>query len=297
MPTKITSITNAMRDRIEHAASRLTPAARHGILDFVLRARNPDGGYGNRRGVSDIYYTAFALEIRRGLNAPDTSPELPAYLATHLHRHDLRLADRVCLIRALVQVDPAHAALPAHLDALEAYRSRDGGYAMVPGAARSSAYAPFLVSLAWADVGGEIPARSHSTTAVLALRRADGGFVNDEALPMSATPPSAAAAVFLQGQAGFDPEPTHAYLRARMAVTGGMHAIPGAPVPDLLSTATALHALTVGGASLAPLRDPCLSFVEEQWHTNGGFCAHALDNVPDCEYTYYGLLALGHLLL
>jgi len=31
------------------------------------------------------------------------------------------------------------------------------------------------------------------------------------------------------------------------------------------------------------------------WTNRGGFYGNWLDDTLDCEYTYYGLLALGHL--
>ena len=73
--------------------------------------------------------------------------------------------------------------------------------------------------------------------------------------------------------------------------------MPGAPIPDLLSTATALHALVGMKASLEPIKEPCLDFVDSLWTSAGGFYGNWADDALDCEYTYYGLLALGHLSL
>jgi hypothetical protein len=78
---------------------------------------------------------------------------------------------------------------------------------------------------------------------------------------------------------------------------GGFFAAIGTPVPDLLSTATALHALTALQMPTAGLREPCLDFVDSLWTNRGGFHSTWLDDALDCEYTYYGLLALGHLSL
>jgi len=33
--------------------------------------------------------------------------------------------------------------------------------------------------------------------------------------------------------------------------------------------------------------------VQSLWHEDGGFSSQQLDTTTDCEYTYYGLLALG----
>jgi hypothetical protein len=94
------------------------------------------------------------------------------------------------------------------------------------------------------------------------------------------------------------PEPAIAeWLLARCHPSGGFFAAPGAPLPDLLSTATALHALTALGARLEAIREPCLDFVDTLWTNTGGFYGTWADDSLDCEYTYYGLLALGHLSL
>ena len=46
---------------------------------------------------------------------------------------------------------------------------------------------------------------------------------------------------------------------------------------------------------IAGLRDPCLDFVDSLWTNRGGFFGTWADDTVDCEYTFYALLALGHL--
>ena len=48
---------------------------------------------------------------------------------------------------------------------------------------------------------------------------------------------------------------------------------------------------------IAGLREPCLDFVDSLWTNRGGFFGTWADDAVDCEYTYYALLALGHLSL
>ena len=76
---------------------------------------------------------------------------------------------------------------------------------------------------------------------------------------------------------------------------GGFLAAPMAPMPDLLSTATALHALYVLQRPMGEEGPKCLEFVESLWTDGGGFRGYLEDDQADVEYTYYGLLALGHL--
>jgi len=48
---------------------------------------------------------------------------------------------------------------------------------------------------------------------------------------------------------------------------------------------------------LQPIQEACLDFVDSLWTSRGGFYGSWADGTLDCEYTYYGLLALGHLSL
>ena len=74
---------------------------------------------------------------------------------------------------------------------------------------------------------------------------------------------------------------------------GGFLASPQAPVPDLLATAVALYTIKTAGIALDDIRKSCLEFVEGLWDKQGGFCGSWQEKTPDCEYTFYGLLALG----
>jgi len=87
------------------------------------------------------------------------------------------------------------------------------------------------------------------------------------------------------------------WLLERCQPRGGFLASTGIPMPDLLSTATALHALAAMHVPLGGLVEPCLDFVDSLWTNRGGFFGSWADETADCEYTYYALLALGHLSL
>ena len=107
-----------------------------------------------------------------------------------------------------------------------------------------------------------------------------------------------AAAVLVLRQLGVSPgRDAGMWLLDRCYPRGGFFASPATPVPDLLSTATALHALAAMHLPLGGLREPCLDFVDSLWTNRGGFFGTWADDEADCEYTYYALLALGHLSL
>jgi hypothetical protein len=56
-----------------------------------------------------------------------------------------------------------------------------------------------------------------------------------------------------------------------------------------------LHALAGMHADLEPIKERCLDFIDTLWTSKGAFYGNWADDVTDCEYTYYALLALGHL--
>jgi prenyltransferase beta subunit len=107
---------------------------------------------------------------------------------------------------------------------------------------------------------------------------------------------STAAAVMLHRHLGGMAEAEQGrWISQRCHPQGGFRATPDAPIPDLLSTATALHALSAMHVPIDSIRESCLDFVDTLWTNRGGFHGNWADDELDCEYTYYGLLALGHL--
>ena len=105
-----------------------------------------------------------------------------------------------------------------------------------------------------------------------------------------ATTNATAAAAMVQGQlVGYASNRAVAYLCQAQDTSGGFRATASTPIPDILSTATALFALKQ--YRIAP-KYSVQDFVEAHWLENGGFAATLLDDCSDIEYTFYGLLAL-----
>ena len=136
---------------------------------------------------------------------------------------------------------------------------------------------------------------SRLTNVVESLRSSDGAFAKIPGQTVGSTTVSAAAVTMLRQLGRSAPAEVGPWLLERVHPEGGgFLAAPQAPLPDLLSTATALHALSGMQVDFEAVREPCLDFLDSLW-TGKAFCGHWADDVTDSEYTFYALLALGHL--
>jgi len=257
----------------------------------------PGGGFADRHGTADLYYTAFGLQALTALGSAMPVEPLAEYLDAFGDGDGLDLVHWACLVRCRALLGLAEAAnrRPKALRRLEGFRSADGGYAHQAGAEVGSAYGCFFALGAAGDLSAEPPDAVGLARCLQALRTPDGSYANDRRLPIGATPSTAAAVTALGALGWAAPADVAAWLLQRIEPTGGFAPLPGAPEADLLSTATALHALWVLGTDLGPIREPCLRFVRGLRRGDGAFAAHDNEETGDCEYTFYGLLALGHL--
>lgn len=269
------------------------------VRDFLQRRFLPEGGAADRAGRADLYYTIFALAGMAALEAAPPAAAVRGFLDGFGDGAGLDFIHLGALARC-------HAALGAGgcpvdrraaiLRRIEAHRCADGGYDSEPGAARGTAYGCFVALGAYQDLGRELPEPMRMVQCLKRLETPDGAWGNLPGM-RTGTVPATAAAVTLLHQLGL---PIHAdvaaWLLEQAHLEGGWLAVPGAPLPDLLSTATALHALACLECRLpAALREKCLDFIDTLWSAEGGFHGHWADDHLDAEYTFYGLLALGHL--
>jgi hypothetical protein len=170
---------------------------------------------------------------------------------------------------------------------IEAHRVADGGYSATLNDQSGSAYDCFLALGAYQDLDQPMPEIDRFDQAVSKL-------VANDTQPRL-TPIIAATATLCCELNQPVPQSLADDMLTCHQERGGFTVGPRVPVPDLLSTATALHALRCMGAGLSDIREPCLDFLDTLWSAEGGFCGSTIDKTIDCEYTYYGLLALGHL--
>ena len=269
------------------------------VRAFFLRQFAANGGGTDREGRADLYYTIFSLAGLQALQADAPVEKAEAFLRGFGGGDGLDFVHLGALARcwAAIGLEKMPAGLAdALLTRIEAFRSRDGGYDSDPESAHGNAYGCFVALGAYQDSRREMPEPLRMVQCLKFLETPDGAWANARGLSAGSTN-ATAAAVAVMHQLGMPMNAGVAdWLLARAHPQGGFLAMPEAPIPDLLSTATALHALACLEREIPPsVRERCLDFIDTLWSADGGFHGHWADDHLDAEYTFYGLLALGHL--
>lgn len=261
------------------------------VRNFFARQFNADGAATDRAGKPDLYYTIFALAGAQAMDAPIPLEKTRAWLQTFGDGAALDFVHLGALARCWAATGGTNLA-SAILARLETFRHRDGGYNS------GTAYDAFVALGAYEDLGAKPPDTLNLIRSLKRLETNDHAWSNhpDQKVGnLNAT----AGAVTLITHLGFPVnQAVGNWLLAQAAPQGGFLAVPGAPIPDLLSTATALHALACLERRVpSAVHEKCMDFIDTLWSADGGFHGHWADDHLDPEYTFYGLLALGHLSL
>ena len=274
------------------------------VSGFIGTQLNEDGGFKGRGGQSDLYYTVFGIEALLALDAEFDRARIATYLRQFGDGDSLDLVHLACLARCWADISELRdAGIEAPLRdgvlrRLEDYRCPDGGYSNSSGAQRGTAYGCFLALGAYQDLNGDMDNVAVLADCVESLRTPDGAYSNDPTIRIGATPATAAALTILHYLNEPVSDASIEWLLSQRHPKGGFVAVPvegSYGMPDLLSTATALHALALAGVSLNSVSEKCLDFLDSLWSAEGAFRGSWADPTLDCEYTYYGLLSLGHL--
>ena len=269
------------------------------VREFFLRQFAENGGGVDREGRADLYYTIFSLAGLQALQADVPVEKAEAFLRGFGDGGGLDFVHLGALARcwAAISLEKMPDGLADTLLArIEAFRSRDGGYDSDPDSAHGNAYGCFVALGAYQDLRREMPEPLRMVQCLKFLETPDGAWANARGIATGSTNATAAAVAVLH-QLGMPMNAGVAdWLLARAHPQGGFLAMPEAAIPDLLSTATTLHALACLEREIpGPIRERCLDFIDSLWSADGGFHGHWADDHLDAEYTFYGLLALGHL--
>jgi len=269
------------------------------IKSFIWDQRCPEsGGFADRDQTADLYYTSFAVDALTAIAEPLPEEALERFLNAQFAKiEELDFVHLCCFARIASALSNTRD-LDLVFEKIECYRTDDGGYNQTVNSKTGSAYASFLAFGAYSDHRRPVVNSDGVIESLNGLQQLSGGWANDTFLPVENVPATAAAITVYRNLQAPIPAQTAVWLDScYQKASGGFLPFPGAPLADLLSTAVALHALDGLQAEIKSKKERTLDFIDSLWTNEGGFHGSWEDDDLDIEYTYYGLLALGHLAL
>ena len=297
---KITSHSIELFETLSHASSLLHPEAMDAIGGYIHGQLRHDGGFADRNGDSDLYYTMFGLSCAAVLNLKVPHERIAGFL-DRFPPETLDLIHLDCLIKCRAAANllrnPALASIAGRFAALRNLSvdstTKKAVKRLLNADDSSSAYNWFLRLNAAQDCGLKLPWDSKIIELLELCRKPEGGFSNRSEIKTPALNATVAAILFKRQLTGINDVPALNWLSGQITASGGFKAAPETPLPDLMSTATALFTLKVCGMLTEATRELSHNFIFEHWRESGGFSGNIIDNHCDCEYTFYGLLAAG----
>ncbi|MCZ7644246.1 MAG: hypothetical protein M5U26_03015 [Planctomycetota bacterium] len=315
-----------LRDEIRAGLRRAPEDYRARHAAWLAAQQRVDGGFPNRRGISELYYTTFGLRALSCLEAlsPERAARALAFLRaeTAKTRHPFRDAiGAVSWWDAARLCEEAGAPAPASnerdearrrtREGLAALRRADGGWAKNSMEGNGSLYHSFLAALACQRMGEDTPEPARLEPFLAALADASGGFRENaysKRPGTNATASGVALTMLLKARgltgllaswsglrerlaawASRDLAPHAAFLASMAGAEGGFQATPNAPFADLLSTYTGLFSLKNLGRLEAGAFDRARAYARGLEQDEGGYVGFLLEQRADCEYTFYGL--------
>jgi hypothetical protein len=233
---------------------------------FVISRQTGEGGFADRGGKCDIYYSLFGCYIAEALGVDEVMPSLKKYVKSIVTANNYEGIHLKCSVILHAKLfGTAH--MPAVLKKNESLQAQ---------------YSDFLNLLTWYY--------SKDYYSLYRVQRKIKTIDTSVEMPCSVT----SAQLIIQYCIGKPEKEFVTRLNEFYLKNGSYAALKRAPAGDLLSTGIALYALEYVNYDTRIIRPDCLSYVDSLY-SQGGFCATVFDTDPDVEYTFYGLLALGAL--
>ncbi|WP_167615249.1 prenyltransferase/squalene oxidase repeat-containing protein [Maribellus sediminis] len=244
------------------------------IITFVRSQQNQNGGFNDRAGNPDLYYSLFGLWLSLATGQNESLSKLKKYCSG---------------IELPGQGPVEQMALILTKAALEPKTKRRSVFSLLrmlnqQGKNISLWYRFFLFALL-------VDALGKNKTFYYFLARIYLIFFH----PKPDFPCSLVAAfTYARKMMGLPLQKSHKLVMNYYVKSGGFKAFDTTSNSDMLSTAVALFVLKEIAADLRLIRPATLGFVQNNYF-EGAFLSGDGDETKDLEYTFYGLLALGSL--
>lgn len=310
-------------ETLEHSRNKLSTEAISQIKKFLMSQLHTEGGFMDRAGKPDPYYSVFGYTLAFVLDLEIPINKQNAFLERWSLNHEIDFVHAVSLMQCKILISVIQLKSQGKivnqlsrseflrgvarkkivkniiqesddlLKIIESFRSKNNGFNQAhKNADNASTYATFLAWTLFQDLG-LLKNERELIESIYSLKQDDGSFVNEIRSFSGVTTATSAGLIMLTSKQETGQEESILWLKSRWIVQGGFVAAEGLPIADLLSTSTALLALKMAGDSIINYSETCAEFINLHWDSSGGFFGSVADLHPDCEYTYYALLTLG----
>jgi prenyltransferase beta subunit len=273
---------------------KLSTESQQHLKKFVENAVLPDGSFPNREGKSDIYMTAFGIQLMNLLEIKQ-SQKTASYLRQLSDGEGLPFVHVSALARSwrFFKEDSLEIGSYGKIaEKLEYNRSNDLLWNQAFGTHFGSVYGTFLALLSYQNLSLSLPDEGKLVEPLRNLSSADGAFGTDRRAS-SGTTPSTAMATILLNYLEEDVSYYVSWLLKQQSGDGGFRAVSQMPFSDVQSTLYVLLALhCVSPNQLRAVSQEAGKFLLSM-NKESGFLGHCQDTIADMENTYFALAGLG----
>ncbi len=271
------------------------------VFKFLKSQQNTDGGFKDRGGRSDLYYSLFGMLILEAEGRSQKSEELltEPLEGRPLTRNPKLVTEIREKLREFIERQSSKE-VPGFIEqcclALLQKELRINRFSRTKTLAKLTrsfwkernsinfSYRSFVLFL---TLNAVLPFRG-------LLKRFSGKMLSRIEVNEHSPCSEIAAKVFLLKMLEKDGSEEQQLLMSFASESGGFRSFQHLEQADMLSTAVALFALKNADCDIRLLTPDCLGFIQQNF-IDGAFLSGDGDQTVDLEYTFYGLLALGKL--
>ena len=252
----------------------LDQQAQQEIIVFLKQSQHTDGGFTDRAGYPDLYYSLFGSWLAQATGQEILLDKLKSYIEKQ-NAETLGVVEQMALL--LIRSD-------LEKDSAEISAGKLFKLFFQQGKNIHLSYRFFLFTLVFDAIGKRKQLYYFIARIGLYFYKSKSDF------PSSLM----AALLFARKKLGLRHEKSKQKLLDFALESGGFKSFLNIKNADMLSTGVALFSLAETKADLRLLKPASLGFIQENF-IQGAFLSGDGDQTRDLEYTFYGLLALGSL--
>ena len=292
-----------MIDLLRNAFDLLDEQGRAEVLHFITSQQNADGGFQDRGGRSDLYYSLFGMMLLRAVEketedrSPKTVDRAPFPEREAVEGNPQLVAESILKLRQFI-IQQSSSEVPGFIEKCclvllqkELKTGRTSRIKTLFSLGKSFWKERHSINLSYRSFVLFLTLDAVFTfrkILKMGVRKMSERTAVDSDSPCS----EVAAKVLMQKMMNQDGAEAQELLKSFACQSGGFKVFLHLQQANMLSTAVALFALDYSECDLRVLKPDSLGFIQQNF-SDGAFLSGDGDQTADVEYTFYGLLALG----